>query len=188
LEVSSVSESSIDDWDTDGLEENEFGFFAALLIHFPEIASVRTSSDDSLLSITFLLASNPDPKLVRSFDEHFNRSLAALSRVIGDGVERIAKTSVLFFDDIASLQVVRPLHSVVAEEFPILRGMVLETFGKLVIVESEQKESAGGWELDLGENGEAYPLEHTLRRFKASGAKGHLYGFRDGERVLVYRA
>lgn len=187
--MSHVTGNPNEAWETEGLEEHQFGFLAALLIHFPEIASVRTWADESALSITFLLESEPDLETVATFEDRLNRALAALSRLLGDRTLRTAHVSARSFNDLSSLRVVRSLDTIIAEEFPILRGMLTETFGKLVIAESPTNDSGEpDWALELGEEDETMPLDYTLRRFKASAAKGHLYGFRDGARVLVYRS
>ena len=190
-----MNRTFFDDLETGGVEEHEYGFVAALLTQFPEIASVRTSTEDSSIAITFLLSENPGPAAVEEFGRRLNRSLAALSRLIGDGIKRTAEARAAGGRaadggvPVTALQIVIPLHSAVAEEFAVVRGMVLDSFGEQVIVEPEgERAGAAGDGPVPGEEEPAYPLEYSLRCFQAAGTKGHVYGFREGARVVVYRA
>lgn len=158
--------------------ERQISLLAALLIRYPDIATVRVIPSDGDLKISFLLHDVVENQSVEEFVGHLDQALAALS-ILGGEKTRRAKVEMKEYDEISTLEVSRDLQDLSADEFPVLLGMVREHFGNRLIVEGETQDS----DFIVGEE---FSLGHSLDDFRASESVRHLIGFRDDGRVLVF--
>lgn len=163
--------------------EREASMLVAILVHHPEIGSLRISPGEGTLRLTFLLQSPPGPGDLETLKKRLSLSLTALSR-LGSAKRRKDQapghfeTIVQSYEELALLHIVRDLRSVVFEEFSVIATVVHECFNEALIIDGDSRpvspyENDGGY------------VDHFAEDFRSLTAQT-LIGFRDGGRVLVF--
>ncbi len=176
----SVDELSRDEMHPNSDEYHQASLFIALLVHYPEIAKVRTLGESGSLTLSFLLHTRPKPEAFNLFHERLNQSLRVLARLDGQVDAGACETQLRPQGPLLVLDVFRPIVQVTPEEFPLVVQLVREHLGRELLVERD-----AGWDESL--TGAEDAIAEGLRRAKQiEAASEAIVGFRHDGRVLVF--
>lgn len=171
---------SRDELDPNSDRYHQAGLLVALLLHYPEIGSVRVVGEAAQLTLSFLLRKSPEPSVYEALRNRLTQALRVLARIEGREEGRVVETVLRPHGPLYLLDLHRDLGSTVAEEFPILLDTVNEYLGPILLVERED-----GWEEYITGDGSA--IADGLQRAKSiQPVREALVGFRHDGRVLVF--
>ncbi len=167
-------------------------FLTALLVRYPEIGSACLCQGGRALRLDFYLTCRLDDEQVQEFEEHVKLSwdvFFMLQRVRPEQVvfERSdARRGVAPWmeDDedgpleVDSIQFVRDLQSITAEEIALLVGLVREAFAADLALNEEAPGEDPAQQDEM--------IHRSLEKVRATPGEAALTGFRDDMRVLIY--
>jgi len=156
------------------------GLIIALLVRYPQIATIGSNPADGTLTLSFAVRSRLDRSVERELREaviEHVRSLLELSRV------RAGALTVLLESDPAMsfVRITRDASTFTREELQLLVAVLSERFGERLV------ESPGTEEDVLDDDTGADDLvEYALEALRDPAQQRSLVGFREEKRVLVY--
>jgi hypothetical protein len=154
----------------------------ALLVHFPEIHSVRSNPDDATLTLSFAVRKRLDRAQTQAFGEYIGEHVRALLDLRGEVPDRIAvsaerDTAVTF------VTVTRDAESFSRGELELLVAMFADAFREALV-----RDDAGATPLDDDPAARDDRVEVALDALRDPAQRQRLVGFREEHRVLVYFA
>ena len=156
------------------------GLVIALLVRYPQIATIGSNPADGTLTLSFAVRARLDRAVEREIREATSehvRSLLELSR------ERSQVLNVACESDAAMsfVRITRDARSFTREELVVLVALLSDRFGER-LVESPAADDDG-----FEDDGSADDLvEYALEALRDPAQQRSLVGFREEKRVLVY--
>ena len=149
----------------------------ALLVHFPEIHSVRSNPDDATLTLSFAVRKRLDRAQTQAFGEHIGEHIRALLDLRGEAPDRIA-VSAERDAAVTFVTVTRDAESFSRGELELLVALFADAF----------RDDAGSTPLDDDPAARDDLVEVALDALRDPAQRQRLVGFREEQRVLVYFA
>ena len=152
----------------------------ALLVHFPELHSVRSNPADATLALSFAVRERLDRVKQRALGERVTEHLRAFLDLRGDVPAKIAlecdrDTAVTF------VNVTRDAETFSREELELLVAMFAEQFGQRLV-----RDGASATPVDDDPAARDELVEVALDALRDPTQRQRLVGFREEQRVLVY--
>jgi hypothetical protein len=151
----------------------------ALLVRYPEIASIRSAPGDGTLQFSFALQNRLDRAtqkgIIEDIESHVQGFLS-LSADQGDVRVVCESERAMSF-----VHVTRDVETFSRDELAMLTGLFLERFGSALVrnpVAEEQPDEDPAWQEDL--------VEAAIEALRDPAQSKSLVGFREEKRVLVY--
>lgn len=180
----SFDDISNNEFDEEGLQERDYpraSFLVALLLHYPELARVRVRPQEGLLTLSFLLQTPLEPAVFKTLSEAATGRLNLLSYVEGQNMTRVVHVSQRKEGSLAVLELDRDLHTLTAEEFPILFDLVINTAGSLLLVDATEGA------VPVSPRDDDLSITDVLNSTEIPLSDVEIIGVRDSGRVLVFR-
>lgn len=153
----------------------------ALLVRFPEVASIRSAPGDGTVRFSFAIARRLDRAAQRAvadaLEEHV-ASFLALADADAEGTVRVECES---DRAMTFVHVTRDLESFTKEELVLLTDLVAERFGEALVrnpVPEPHPDEDPAYEDEL--------VESAIDALRDPARSKSLVGFREEKRVLVY--
>jgi hypothetical protein len=157
------------------------GLIVALLVRFPEIATIVSHPTEGTLTLSFALATRLDRQGERDVREAVAEHIAALTQATGEPLETLA-VECEHDERMTFVRVTRDARSFTRDELQLLTGLLARRFGDALI-----KSPAAEDELHEDEVAAADELvEFALEALRDPTQQKSLVGFREEKRVLVY--
>ncbi len=159
---------------------DEVGLIIALLVRFPQIATLVSHPADGTLVLSFAvrakLERGVERKLRESVGEHV-RALLALRRERPDALAVTVESD----EGLVFVRVTRDARSFSREELLLLVALLSERFGADLVQSPPAADEA------LDDDGNVDDLvEYAIEALREPAGKRSLVGFREEKRVLVY--
>lgn len=156
-------------------EGSQVDLFIAVLVRFPQIATIHYDPETNALRLAFLLrgAQQDFSNFVRRFESH----LTLFHNLRGDDVT-VASLRKTDTGELTAIEVVRDLPSISLSEFNLIVELVSDYYGDAVIREGQQMAGDDEFEQNL--------LIEALLMASTSRSRERLTGFRENGRVLVF--
>jgi hypothetical protein len=157
------------------------GLIVALLVRFPEIATIVSHPTEGTLTLSFALGTRLDRAAERDVRESVAEHVAALMQATGEQLEALA-VECEHDERVTFLRVTRDARSFSREELQLLTALLAGRFGDALIkspaVEDELLEDEMAAADDL--------VDYALEALRDPTQQKSLVGFREEKRVLVY--
>ncbi|MEO6913994.1 MAG: hypothetical protein ABI182_08260 [Candidatus Baltobacteraceae bacterium] len=152
----------------------------ALLVRFPEIASVRSTPGDGTVRFTLVLSSKLDRAtqhgVVSSVQDHVEGLLGLTQDVPGTVAVEFETDKAMTF-----VHLTRDLESFSKDELVMLVGLFAEQFGATLVRNPVSDE-----QLDEDPAAQDELVEYAVESLRDPRQSKSLVGFREEKRVLVY--
>jgi hypothetical protein len=151
----------------------------ALLVRYPEIASIRTMPGEGTVRFTYALASRLDRKTQRAIVEEITSHVdgfLCLGGESGDVKVECESDRALSF-----VHVTRDLETITKDELAMLTGFLAERFASALVrnpVPDEHPDEDPAFQEELAES--------AIEALRDPAQSRSLVGFREEKRVLVY--
>ena len=151
----------------------------ALLVRYPEIASIRSAPGDGTLRLSFAVQSRVDRATQRALAEEIEshaQAFLALGGESGDVRVECESDRAMSF-----VHVTRDLDSFTKDELTMLTALFAERFGAALVrnpVAEEYADEDPAWQEEL--------VESAIEALRDPAQSKSLVGFREEKRVLVY--
>ncbi|MGP6191302.1 MAG: hypothetical protein ACLPSH_14780 [Vulcanimicrobiaceae bacterium] len=157
------------------------GLIVALLVRFPEIATIVSHPTEGTLTLSFALGTRLDRASEREVRDSVAEHLGALTQATGEPLETLA-VDCEHDARVTFVRVTRDARSFTREELQLLTALLAGRFGEALI-----KSPAGEDEVLEDEMEAADDLvEFALEALRDPTQQRSLVGFREEKRVLVY--
>lgn len=156
------------------------GLLVALLLHYPELDSVRVHPAEETLTLSFFLREPLEYKAYQEMVDEVDHNLRLLSYIEG---RRTPRTIHIRQRKEASLPIIdihRDIHTLTADEFPVLFDCLKKHLARFLFAEDIVPSAHL-----LGYDNEV-SISQALDSTKMAQPQAVLVGVRDAERVLVF--
>jgi hypothetical protein len=156
------------------------GLIVALLVRFPEIATIVSHPNEGTLELSFAVSQRFDAKLERDVRESVLDHVGSLMAVTGEQLE-VLDVSCERDQRMTFVRVTRDVRSFSREELAMLTALLSQRFGA-ALVQSPAAED------EIAEDVAAADelVEYAIEALRDPGQQKSLVGFREEKRVLVY--
>jgi hypothetical protein len=155
------------------------GLIVALLVRFPEIATIVSHPAEGTFTLSFALGTRLDRTAERRVRDSVTEHIAALTQATGEVVETLA-VECERDQRMTFVRVTRDAGSFTREELQLLTALLSGHFGEALV-----KSPASEDELPDDEAADE-SLEFALEALRDPTQQKSLVGFREEKRVLVY--
>lgn len=159
---------------------DEVGLIVALLVRFPEIATLVAHPTDGTLVLSFAVAKRLDRQAEREVRDTVVDHVQSLLELASDQPDVLSVTCERD-DHVTFVHVTRDAKSFTAEELTLLTALLAERFGEKLV------KSPTGDEADEEEvRAQDESVEYALEALRDPSQQRSLMGFREEKQVLVY--
>jgi hypothetical protein len=151
----------------------------ALLVRYPEIASMRCTPGEGTVRFTFAVNARLDKKTQRELAEEIDAHAGALLALAGEGGE--VRVECESDRPTSFVHVTRDLETFTRDELAMLTGLFEQRFGSTLVrneVPEEHFDEDPALEDEL--------VESAIEALRDPAQSKSLVGFREEKRVLVY--
>ena len=159
------------------------GLIIALLVRFPQIATLTSQPGDGTLTLSFAVRGRLDRATQQQTSESIAEHVRALTQLAREPAETVA-VKCEPDDRMTFIRVTRDVRSFNREELQLLTGLLAERFGDALVQTATAEDDAG----DEDPAAEDELIEYALDALRDPSQQKSLVGFREEKRVLVYFA
>jgi hypothetical protein len=156
------------------------GLVIALLVHFPEIATIASHPAAGTIVLSFVVNRRLDRGARNALREAVGEHVRALLEVVAEEAQSLAVTCEAD-ERVTFVRVVRDVKTFTRDELTMLTGFFSERFGEALLRSPSQDEPA---DEDLGARDDL--VDFALEALRDPSRQKSLVGFREEQRVLVY--
>jgi hypothetical protein len=156
------------------------GLIIALLVRFPQIATIGSNPTDGSLTLSFAVRAHLGVRVERELRDSVGEHVRSLLDI---GRERPGIVTVVCESDrvVSFVRVTRDARSFTRDELQLLVSLLAERFGERLVVNPATDDD--GYEDDSGADD---LIEYALEALRDPAQQRSLVGFREEKRVLVY--
>jgi hypothetical protein len=156
------------------------GLIVALLVRFPEIATVVSHPKDGTLTLSFAVETRVDRRSEAEVREGIGEHVRSLLDLTRDKPDTLAV--VVESDDAASfVRITRDVRSFTREELQVIVALLADRFGGTLVRSPAPDDD--GFDDDVADDD---LVEFAIEAMRDPGQQRSLVGFREEKRVLVY--
>lgn len=151
----------------------------ALLVCYPEIASMRSAPGDGTVQFSFAIEARLDRARQRAVVEEIESHVEGFLGLLGESGE--VRVECESDRAMSFVHVTRDLETFTRDELTMLTGLFAHRFGAALVrnaVAEEQADEDLGWQENL--------VEAAIEALRDPAQSKSLVGFREEKRVLVY--
>ncbi|HEY0799017.1 MAG TPA: hypothetical protein VGD50_07690 [Candidatus Baltobacteraceae bacterium] len=156
------------------------GLIVALLVRFPEIATVLAHPIDGTLDFSFVVNAKIDAEGKRAVRELVTEHVRSLLELAGETHDVLEVTSEVA-ERMTFVHVLRDVRTMSREELVLLTSLLGEHFGPKLMKSPAPDES-----IDEDPAAQDELVEYALEALRDPSQQKSLVGFREEKRVLVY--
>ena len=157
------------------------GFVVALLVRFPEIATIVSHPVSGMLTLSFAIAKRLDRVAEREVRESALDHVRSLVELAGEQCDTL-EVACEPDPKMTFVRITRDARSFTREELAMLTGLLSQRFGDLLVRSPAAEDEP--LEEDLAAEDEL--VEYALEALRDPSQQKSLVGFREEKRVLVY--
>ncbi len=159
---------------------DEAGLIIALLVRFPQIATIVSHPSDGTLVLSFAVRAKLDRGVERKLRESVSEHVRALLMLRRERSEALALTCESD-EALGFVRVTRDVRSFSREELVLLVALLSERFGTALV----ESPASDGDVIDDDGNVDDL-VEYAIEALREPAGQRSLVGFREEKRVLVY--
>jgi hypothetical protein len=151
----------------------------ALLVRYPEIASMRSAPGEGTVRFSFAVSQRLDKKTQRTVVEEIESHVDAFLSLLGEGGD--VRVECESDRPMSFVHVTRDLETFTKDELAMLTGLFAERFGAALVrnpVPDEHPDEDPALQEEL--------VESAIEALRDPAQSKSLVGFREEKRVLVY--